>query len=201
MYDGEYEKKDEILSEFPALKDKKVILYTPTYRSKGDKELFLSLVKSLRENIDYEKNALIVKLHPVDYSMFVIDSRNNGHVYDPADKSITITDAFSAEELLSVADCVVTDYSSVAFDAGLLELPIYFYVYDIDEYKENTGLNIDLEAEYSKYTSRDIQKLVSMIADDYDIDYMKKFIEKYISCYDGKCTDRLSTFIMSKMNS
>lgn len=200
LYYGENDKRDEILSEYPILNGKKVLLYAPTYRSGGDKDEFLQRIKNLRENIDYDKYALIVKLHPVDYSYFVIDARNNGHVYNALDKSITITDAFTAEDLLSVADCVISDYSSVAFDAGLLRLPIFFYVYDIEEYKENTGLNIDLEKEYERYSARNIEQIISMLYEEYDLDYMKDFIYKYISCYDGKCTERLVSFILSIVN-
>ena len=200
LYYGENNKKDEILAEFPALNGKKVILYVPTYRSGGRNERILEIMKDLRKNVDFDNYALIVKLHPVDYSFFVNDARIKGHVYDETDNTITITDAFSAEELLSITDCVVTDYSSLAFDAGLLGLPFFFYVYDIDEYKEKTGLNIDVESEYGKYTSRDVVKLVSMLDENYDKAYMNKFIEKYISCYDGRCTERLSRFIINMMD-
>ena len=202
LYYGENDKRNEIRNSYPQLEGKKVILYIPTYRSAGNNEGNehkeriseqkdeFDVIERLNESVDFEKYSLIVKPHPIDYKRYQFDSNQNSNI-------ITITDAFTAEELLSVGDYVITDYSSVAFDAGLLKVPLYFYVYDIEEYKQRNGLNIDIENEYGKYAARGAKDIISLIDEEYDFEYMKEFIGKYISCYDGKCTEELSAYITS----
>ena len=51
---------------------------------------------------------------------------------------------YNTFDLLRIADYIITDYSAVAFEASILNKPIYFYVYDIEDYKKTRGLNIDL---------------------------------------------------------
>lgn len=49
----------------------------------------------------------------------------------------------NVNEALVNADVVVTDYSSIVFEAYALGKPVVFYVPDIDEYRISPGLNID----------------------------------------------------------
>jgi CDP-ribitol ribitolphosphotransferase len=109
-----------------------------------------------------------------------------------------ITGAYTAEQLLCVADAVVTDYSSLAFDACLLKIPLFFWVYDIGIYTENPGLNIDPTAEYGRYTAADAGIVAGMIAgaeDGYDPAYQEAFISRYIEVYNGDCTEQLADCI------
>lgn len=49
----------------------------------------------------------------------------------------------SIPALLQQADCVITDYSSIVYEARLLNKPVFFYVPDLDHYLEAPGLNIN----------------------------------------------------------
>lgn len=48
----------------------------------------------------------------------------------------------ASEELLE-ADCVVTDYSSIVYEAYLLGKPVVFYVADLELYLVSPGLNVN----------------------------------------------------------
>src|SRR5699024_1017329 len=49
-------------------------------------------------------------------------------------------------ELYLISDMLITDYSSVFFDYANLERPMLFYVYDIDDYRDNLrGFYFDFE--------------------------------------------------------
>ena len=57
-------------------------------------------------------------------------------------------------DFMSVADFVVTDYSSVIYEALLKNLPVYIYCFDSDKYIDERGFYIDfwrdIPALYSK---------------------------------------------------
>ena len=42
-------------------------------------------------------------------------------------------------ELLAGCDAVITDYSSVAFDGIVMDVPVFLYVSDYDEYVSERG--------------------------------------------------------------
>ena len=49
-------------------------------------------------------------------------------------------------ETLGAADALITDYSAVAFDAAYMELPVFEYVYDLQDYIGERGrLLFDLD--------------------------------------------------------
>ena len=54
---------------------------------------------------------------------------------------------FGTFTLMAVADAVITDYSAISIEASLIKKPVYFYVYDLERYKETRGLNFDPLAE------------------------------------------------------
>jgi CDP-ribitol ribitolphosphotransferase len=177
IYRHENDKRSQILKDYPQIK-KPVVAYIPTYRE--GKTVPAEL---LTEAFDFEKYDLIVRLHPVEKQHRAIDER-----------AISVR-GYTAEEILSVADFVITDYSSIAFDAGLMDVPVLFWVYDIGAYRVYPGLNIDLPAVFSKYTSADIEDVLSMLDGAYDHEYLRVFTGGYIECFDGKCTERLAGFV------
>lgn len=44
-----------------------------------------------------------------------------------------------------MADAIISDYSTVIYEAGLLDIPVYLYAYDWATYREKRGLTIDFE--------------------------------------------------------
>lgn len=129
--DNQINKKvEKLLEEYPKLKEKQNILYVPTFR-KGES----TLVEKIIDEIDETKYNLIIRLHPLDKtaidSKYIVDSKYNTF------------------DLIKIADYVITDYSAIAFEAAVVNRPIFFYVYDLNEYKENRGLNVNLNKEMS----------------------------------------------------
>lgn len=105
--------------------DEKMVLYVPTYREDERTLLqlpvdFSTLNKSLRP---------IVKLHPAVNVQF---------------DSPLLSD-FMTEDLLIASDIVITDYSSLAFEASLLGKSIYFFTYDQLKYNNEKGLIDDYD--------------------------------------------------------
>ena len=178
--------KNKIYNLYPNLKEKVNVLYVPTFR-KGEKVNLDEIV----EKIDTDKYNLIIKLHPLDLKEYDYKTKE-GIIYEKR---------FKTYDLIKVADKVITDYSSLAMEAGLLNIPIYFYTYDIEKYKEDPGINFDFENEkIGKYQTTNAQELIELLDEEYDYGILKDFKEKYISIDLNNVTENISKFIMGLMN-
>jgi len=100
--------------------------------------------------------------------------------FHPLENAGTATGA--QYELLSRADYVITDYSSIVYEAFLLGKKVLFYVPDIEEYRIAPGLNVDPEQEAPALTTRQDDELYELLeglitgAIDYPQDALEKFI-------------------------
>lgn len=123
--------------------DKKIILYAPTWRDnqfhaigkyKFDLQMDLKMLKAaLGDNyvIALRMHYLVAEnLDLEGYEDFVFDFSYHEDI----------------RELYLIADILITDYSSVFFDYANLKRPMIFYVYDIEDYRDNLrGFYFDFE--------------------------------------------------------
>ncbi len=170
-----------LYGEYPELKEKINILYVPTFR-KGEKIQLDELV----EKINTDKYNLIIKIHPLDIENYKYKERN-GVIYDKY---------FSSYDWLKIVDRVITDYSSLAMETALLDIPVYFYTYDIEKYKKNPGLNFDFEnEEIGKYVALNVEDLLKKIEEKYDHNILNTFVSKYVSVNKNNCVEELIQFM------
>jgi len=158
--------RDKIFAYYPELATKKNILYCPTFRKNtANTDMYLT---RLIDSVDQTKYNLIVKLHPIAKVSI-------------QEKNIVSPDDFSTFDLLSVADYVISDYSCVVFEAAVLNIPLYFYAYDLSEYIANRGLAIDYFNECPGIITSNPQEIINDIDSGlYNWTKLKEFREKYI---------------------
>lgn len=167
------EKVEQLLKEYPKLKEKKNILYVPTFR-KNEK----TPVQNIIEAVDKEKYNLIIRLHPLEKTAIKED--------------YIISTKYSTFELLKIADYVITDYSAIAFEAATINKPIFFYLYDLNKYQDDRGLNINLNQEMKSVTSTNINDIINIIEkEEYPYDEYENFKNKYIETLDTKNSERI----------
>ncbi len=134
----------------------KVILWMPTFRQSdflGQDDIeaadgtglpILSDRKDMErvnERLKGKNCLMIAKIHPAqDLSLIDTQSFSNIKIVTNARMQATQCNLY---ELLSHADALITDYSSVYFDYLLLDRPIGFTVDDIGEYMKNRGFVVD----------------------------------------------------------
>jgi len=114
--------------------EKKVILYAPTWRdnqfySKGKYKFDLQMdLRKLYESLgdDY---IILLRLHYLVAENIDLGSYE-GFVFD-------VSNHTDIRELYLITDILITDYSSVFFDFANLKRPMLFFVYDIEDYREN----------------------------------------------------------------
>jgi len=110
---------------------------------------------------------------------------------------------FPLADWYAAANVVVTDYSGVAVEAAAAGIASYYYIYDIDDYKERRGLNIDLRDEsVGKYAFADADALAARALDDfargpsrYDYRALSAFARKYLEVPLEGNTQKLADFI------
>ncbi len=134
--------------------DKKVILYAPTWRIKNKFDLMLD-IESLRKALS-DEYVLILRLH--HFSVKGWDQpQEDDFVYD-------LSNYNSVEELYLISDILVTDYSSVMFDYGILDRPIILFTYDMEEYSEKLrGLYVDIKDDAPGpmcYSSKEVENAI-----------------------------------------
>lgn len=126
-----------IYARYPELRAKEVLLYAPTYRA----GVRFELPADFDQLVLQPNQQLIVKLHPhLAGQARVLQQRY-------PDK-ITLVPEFSTDELLTVANTLISDYSSVIFDYALLPncQKMVFYVFDWQRFEQSVGLQPDLRA-------------------------------------------------------
>lgn len=182
LYLNELEIKNKILNKYPKLKKKKNILYVPTFRKNEEVD-----VDSLINDFDFKNNNLIIKLHP----------KSNLKLED---KRIFVCKEFTATELITIADYVISDYSAISLEAMSIDKNVLFYLYDYEKYSVENGLNIDLFKEFKPYAFKDIKSILEIInKDKYDKKTIKKLKDKYINKNIGQYTDFLVNFIEKRI--
>ncbi|QAW01922.1 glycosyltransferase [Bacillus subtilis] len=118
---------------------KKIILYAPTWRgevgsvSNINEELF-NHISALNEKIpdDYQ---LILKVHTLLFKYIKHDEQLMNKC---------IPDCIDTNELLSLVDILITDYSSIFFDYMATNKPILYFMYDKEQYLKKRGMYLDV---------------------------------------------------------
>lgn len=163
-------KKCEIIKDL-CLENKKVYAYMPTWRSSAEKDLVY--LKYYLYEIDrklQENECFFVKLHPI------AKKKINFNLYT---KIKVMPDMYECYEFLNIADCLITDYSSVMYDFAVTGKKIVLFTYDKDEYLQTRGLYEPLESlPFDK--ADNIDGLLSAIRSPKQYDD-KEFVEKYCS--------------------
>ena len=193
------EKCAKFYEEYPELKNKKIILFAPTYRGKRaedasyefDEIEFESLYQQLKEEY-----VIIFKWHPALYNNL---KRKHILVYDESkykDFFYDMSEKREVNDLLFVADILVTDYSSVIFDYALLNKPIIYFMYDIEQYEGGRGLYYELEEYLYGPIVKTTNDLIMAIKEEKNFKIERqKFMDKFMSACDGCATERVCQWI------
>lgn len=179
--------------------DKKIILYAPTWRDneyleEGKYKFATKLDFDLAREKLSDEYIFIVKYHylvseKIDWSPY------EGFVY-------TFDETKDIAWLYLVSDILITDYSSVMFDYSLLKRPIFFFAYDLEEYKENLrGFYFDFIGEVPGPISKNTEQLMEAIK-NYDaskwMEKYKVFNKKFNHMDNGHASEKIIELIQEK---
>ncbi len=188
-----YTEKDvkDIKKKLKLPKDKKIILYAPTWR---DNQHTSGVGYTYKTEVDFDKlrekledeYIILFRAHYFVANSFDFE-KYKGFIYN-------VSDYDDINHLYVISDILITDYSSVFFDYSILKRPILFYMYDLDEYQHNLrdfyfGLD-ELPGPIVEKEDELIKEIEKTKKFKYDNKY-KKFNEKFTYLDDGKASERV----------
>lgn len=190
--------KEKVMKYFNLGTDAKICLYVPTYRLDEvnmyqnisivlDMEL---LLKVLRQKWDGEW-FLLVRLHPslifenniIPHSKYIINARKYSE----------------SEELVAASDIMITDYSSIMFEAAYKKEPVFLFAPDRQSYiGKERNLLIDyniLPFPVAESNDELQQSIMDFEMKKYQKD-VTEFLKKFDVCEDGHASERAAEFIL-----
>ncbi len=180
-------------------KNKKIILYAPTYRDTGgdpvkDKAIDL---KKLNEFLRKNNLIMILKFHPDPHFNYEMHNYDSILFYD---------NSKDVYPLLKEVDCLITDYSSIYMDFLLINKPVIFFPYDYEKY---TSMDRKFLIDYEcitpgpKVHSQEsleywIKKFLVKNEDEF-LEERKKILNLSFRYKDGKSSERIFEKIINRL--
>ena len=188
--------KEKIYASYPMLNDKKVILFAPTFRGSSKKE-----GNYPHYRFDYEKifekfgdeYRIIIKHHPHVNNKLTIPENYK-------DKIIDLSGNEELNDLLFITDVLITDYSSVIFEACLLNIPMLFYAFDLQEYISSRGFYYEYLSFVPGKIVYNMDEIITALSDnDFESEKIENFKKEFFDYFDGNSGKRVSEFIEKLM--
>lgn len=162
--------------------DKKIVLYAPTWRDNFTFNLPFSITNLKKElGDDY---FIIFRLH------YLV--RKTSELFGHEDFIKNVSNYNEISDLYLISDILITDYSSVFFDYAVLQRPMIFYCYDLDDYKNILrGFYFDFENNAPGPIVKTTDELIKVIKTKSNYKVSKDFFDYFISLEDGNSTKRV----------
>lgn len=193
-------KIEELKEKYNIPKDKKVILYAPTWRDNSFTAKGYTFDLKVDFNLWKEKlgdeYVVIFKPHYLIINKYISEDLD-GFLY-------TVNEYEDINELYAVSNILITDYSSVFFDYAILKRPIYFYMYDLNDYMKNLrGFYLDINKDLPGKIIIDENKLLTLIKENEKYlkeneKELKKFNNIYNNLQDGQCCKKVIEILLNE---
>lgn len=163
----------------------RVILYAPTWR---DNNYDIKAGYQSFENLLDDKSFL----DGLSDTVFLF----RGHYFTKLSKKsssfIDVSSHNSINDLMLVSDCLITDYSSLFFDYAILKKPIYFYMPDLETYRDSVrGFYFDISSGLPGTISFNLEQLKETINTAPNLPKIEEFNKVFNGLEDGDSTKRL----------
>lgn len=184
---------DDLKAEGIKLDNRKIVLYTPTWKGTFITNPTINLNQIMAE-VDYLQYRhpdvqILVKVHPYAYSQ----AANHEKL-----KDILVPDYFDANRVLSVTDILITDYSSIFFDFQITHRPIIFYAWDKEQYDYYRGMYLE-DKQLPGNVFTDISDVSEELTNLYfDKSKYNESIKRMSPYDDGESTERIVKRIFDK---
>lgn len=181
-------KKEELYDQYPFLRNKKVIMFAPTFRGNGQQSAHYNMemlkLDKLYEAL-HEEYVFLFKIHPFVKNDFSIPYQYSDFFYD-------FSEYREINDLLFITDILITDYSSVCFEFALLKKPMLFFAYDVESYIQARDFYYEYKSFIPGPLVKTTEKMIETIKNkDFEIEKIDKFIDYFFEDTDGQSTQRV----------
>jgi CDP-ribitol ribitolphosphotransferase / teichoic acid ribitol-phosphate polymerase len=189
-------KSEEIYEKYPIFRNKKVILFAPTFRGTGKDDAFYPMdkfkIKDFLDSLDNVQDyILIIKHHPFIKEKTKIPTEYKDICFDLSENS-------EINDILFITDLLITDYSSVIFESSILNIPTLFYCHDLEEYVRDRDFYYDYGTFVPGKIVFNINELSKSINNnDFDISKVSIFKNRFFNDFDGKSSQRVANLILN----
>ncbi len=167
---------------FPQIKDKKVVLYAPTFRGKlmrGLQDITIDL-QYMKQQLG-EEYVILYKMHPLLSDTIISE-----------DEDIICCNNMSIKLLFSVTDYLISDYSAIIIDFTIFDKPILLYTPDLERYRKDVGFYVEYEEDMPGPICFTEKQLIKAIKNEtYDMQKVRAFRDKFFKYQDGKSCKRV----------
>ena len=196
FFDSEYkiEVKERMYKAFEQARGKKVILFAPTFRGNGAKSAHYPFGKinmqALGNYCKSTDSVVIFKMHPfVKTPIFIPDEFK--------DVMIDASEYREINDILFITDLLITDYSSVVYEASSLDIPMLFYAFDLDGYISSRDFYESFETFVPGKIVKTFGELIKAIeTNDFEQEKVAPFRDKNFEYQDGGSTDRVIDWLI-----
>lgn len=200
LFDKLYEEriKCKMKKELPIINGKKVVLFAPTFRGDGHRSAYYPFgninFKSLA-NYCRDHNAVVLfKMHPFIKEKINIPKENEDYFKD-------ISEYREINDVLFIADVLISDYSSLIYEFASFKRPMLFYAFDL----ENYILTRDFYEPYEFFVPgkivRSFDELINALEnEDFESEKVAKFLDKHFQYQDGLASQRLVNHVLENNN-
>lgn len=188
---------DEIKEKLGLPKDKKIILYMPTYREFCVDENYATYLAPPMDMAKWKNRlqdeyVLLIRAHyAVNKALNIV---SDGFVFDVSSYPLI-------NDLYIISDMLISDYSSAYVDYSILKRPMLCFAYDYDVYNTKRGLYLDLNSTLPCPVDATEEALLDRITSlDYKLysartaEFQKKFAP-----YAGNATEKIIETLIDRI--
>lgn len=193
--------RDKVRERFGVCKEAKILMYAPTFR--GGSQSTNRTVETGDHFPDYHrlKKVLERRFGGEWYIMLRLHPQLVARNLDKNVETSALLDVSRVDdmyELLAGCDAFMTDYSSAAFDAAIMNIPVFLYCDDYSDYEKERGSLLWNLRDLPFPLSTNDEELENSIIKFDQITYENALNDLNRSCgvlEDGKATERVCDFI------
>ncbi len=183
---GHARAEEAVRARYGLTAGRRVLLYAPTFRGTGPRDARdagLLDVAALHATLG-DGWVLLLRLHPLIATAATLPPGLEAFAID-------VSGWPDMNELLLVADVLVTDYSSVLFEYALLERPMAFLAPDADAYTAERGLYLDLRTDLPGPVFATTAELAAhLVSGTFDPEHTRTFARRWFDVADGRAAAR-----------
>lgn len=186
---------EDFYGDYPQLRGRKLILFAPTFRGRGQKFAYYDYDQlDLAQIYDFcgDEYVWAFKMHP-----FIPEKPKIPKEYE--DRIIDLSSWQNINDLYYVTDLLITDYSSSFFEYALMRRPVLFFTYDRVQYELMRGVHKPVkETAPGKVCDSFDEMMEALRNGDFEIEKLLQFADENFGDYDGHAADRIIDTILLK---